>query len=276
MVRKEGLFEERIRRYYKGKRRERSEEDRKIEELVFDIPTLKTLYKLSKRGIIKALGGPISTGKEAVVFHAIGGEGGGKEGGEVELAVKIYKISTSNFNAMLDYIISDKRFENVKRDRKSIIFAWAHKEMRNLKRAFESGVSVPKPIACEKNVLVMQFIGEDGVAAPKLKDIPLEELDVDIEDLFFRILSYMKILYNKAKIVHADLSEFNILLDFSDDGVTPVIIDMGQSVLVDHPNAEEFLKKDVRNVVQFFNKFGLDFSEEEVLKEIKLGGGKDV
>lgn len=265
----------RIRIKYKEKKRRKSGEERKVEEHVFDLSTLETLYELSKKGIIKALGGPISTGKEAVIFSAIGKE-------EEEIAIKIYKISTSNFKAMLDYIIGDKRFENIKKDHRSIIFAWAHKEFINLKKAFECGVNVPKPIACEKNVLVMEFIGERGIAAPKLKDLPLKELNIDIKKLFLCILSYMQILYNDAKIVHADLSEYNILIDFLKEkslpspslSPTPIIIDMGQSVLIDHPNAEEFLRRDVRNISQFFNKFGLglDWEEEEIINRIKVDG----
>jgi RIO kinase 1 len=238
---------------------------------------LETLYKFSKRGIIKALGGPISRGKEAVIFHGIGA-------GEEELAIKMYKISTADFNAMLDYIIGDPRFANIKRDRRSIVFAWARKEFKNLKRAFDVGVLVPRPIACDKNVLIMEFIGKGGIAAPKLREIPLEvlELDFELEELFWRIISHMKIMYDKGRMVHADLSEYNILMkgyaeqevagvNAAEIEIEPVIIDMGQSLLLEHPNADAFLKRDARNIVTFFNKLGLDLdrSEEEVMEMVK-------
>jgi RIO kinase 1 len=99
MVKKEGLFvvEKWLKREEKplprGKKRKKDYRDRKTELYVLDISTLETLYKFSKRGIIKALGGPVSRGKEAVIFHAIGAE-------EEELAIKMYKISTSNFHVM--------------------------------------------------------------------------------------------------------------------------------------------------------------------------------
>lgn len=281
MVKKEGLFvvEKWLKREEKplprGKKRKKDYRDRKTELYVLDIPTLETLYKFSKRGIIKALGGPVSRGKEAVIFHAIGAE-------EEELAIKMYKISTSNFHVMLDYIIGDPRFENIKRDRRSIVFAWARKEYKNLKRAFDAGVCVPEPIAYDKNVLIMEFIGKEGVAAPKLKDVPLEvlELDFDLEELFWRIISEIKTLYNRGRLVHADLSEFNILMkgyaerevagvSVSEIEIEPVIIDMGQSLLLEHPNADAFLKRDVKNIVVFFNKLGLKCSEDEVMKMIK-------
>jgi RIO kinase 1 len=281
MAEKEGLFEIEKwvsdRQLPKGKRRKKDFRDRKTEQYVLDIPTLETLYKFSKKGIITALGGPISGGKESVIFHALGAE-------EEELAVKMYKISTANFNAMLDYVIGDPRFKNIKKDHRSIIFAWARKEFQNLKRAFDAGVRVPRPIACDKNVLIMEFIGKDGIAAPRLRDIPVDILedDFELEELFLHIVSTVKTLYEKGKMVHADLSEFNIVMkgyverEFETTANTgaeieiePVIIDMGQALLLDHPHAEEFLLRDVRNIVTYFNKLGLNHSEDEIMRMVK-------
>ncbi len=281
MAEKEGLFE--IERWVserqlpKGKRRKKDFRDRKTEQYVFDIPTLETLYKFAQKGILTALGGPISRGKESVIFHAIGAE-------EEELALKIYKINTANFNAMLDYIIGDPRFQHIKKDHRSIVFAWARKEFKNLKRAVDAGVRVPRPIICDNNVLIMEFIGKDGVPAPRLKDIPEDILisDVNPEELFLRIISAIKALYEKGTLVHADLSEFNIVMkgyverEFGTTANTgaeieiePIIIDMGQALLLDHPNAERFLQRDVRNIILFFNKLGLTYSEDDVMRMVK-------
>src|SRR5574340_884865 len=99
---------------------------------VFDTATLMALYELSRKGYIDAMGGSVSTGKEANIFHAVA-----KQNDTVEIAVKIYMISTANFNAMREYIIGDPRFTGVKQTRKDIILAWAKKEFKNLKRAEE-------------------------------------------------------------------------------------------------------------------------------------------
>jgi RIO kinase 1 len=284
MAEEEGLFEIdkwiSDRQLPKGKRRKKDFRDRKTEQYVFDIPTLETLYKFSKKGLITALGGPISRGKESVIFHALGANE------DEELAIKMYKISTANFNTMLDYIIGDPRFAHIKKDHRSIIFAWARKEFKNLNRAFDAGVRVPQPIACDKNVLLMEFIGRDGMAAPRLKDIPVDILaeDLDLEELFLSVVSAMKTMYEKGTMVHADLSEFNIVMSGyverelgpaakagadAEIEIAPVIIDLGQAVLLDHPNADAFLLRDVRNIVTYFNKLGLGHSEDEVMAMVK-------
>ncbi len=281
MAEKEGLFEidkwVSERQLPKGKRRKKDLRDRKTEQYVFDIPTLETLYKFTTKGLLTALGGPISRGKEAVIFHALGAE-------EEELAIKMYKIGTANFNAMLDYIIGDPRFKNLKKDHRSIIFAWARKEFKNLKRACDAGVRVPQPIACEKNVLLMEFIGKEGIAAPRLRDIPVDILteDLDLEELFQQIISAVKTMYVKGKMVHADLSEFNIVMkgyaerEFETTAnasttieIEPVIIDLGQALVLDHPQADAFLQRDVRNIVTYFNKLGLTHSETEIMQIVK-------
>ncbi len=281
MAEKEGLFEIEKwvseRQLPKGKRRKKDFRDRKTEQYVFDIPTLETLYKFTTKGLLTALGGPISRGKEAVIFHALGAE-------EEELAIKMYKIDTANFNAMLDYILGDPRFKNLKKDHRSVIFAWARKEFKNLKRAFDAGVRVPQPIACEKNVLIMEFIGKEGIAAPRLRDIPVDILteDLDLEELFQRIISAVKTMYEKGSMVHADLSEFNIVMkgyaerEFETTAnastaieIEPVIIDLGQALLRDHQHADTFLLRDVRNIVTYFNKLGLDHSETEIMRMLK-------
>lgn len=225
---------------------------------VFDDATLMALYELAKKGYIDAMGGSVSTGKEANVFHAIS-----KEYGEV--AVKIFMMSTANFNAMKDYILGDPRFMGIRHTRKDIILAWARKEFKNLKRAQEAGVRVPEPYVVKRNILLMEFIGNDGVAMPQLKDVKMTQDDA--QRIFNKIVEYMSLLYGKAKLVHADLSEYNILVDMND--MSPVIIDMGQSVTTDHVNAETFLIRDVNNIARFFKKLDIRINEEKIMTMIK-------
>jgi RIO kinase 1 len=231
----------------------KNSEDLKLRSEVFDVATLKALYTFANKGVIEAMGGVVSTGKEGNVFHAIGKDG-------KELAIKIYRISTSDFRKMEDYMLGDPRFSNIRHTQKGIVFAWTQKEFRNLQRAAEVNVRVPEPYDAERNILIMEFIGKDGVPAPRLRDVKLDEP----ERIYQAIESYMVTLYQEAKLVHADLSEFNILLYEGE----PIIIDMGQSVLLDHPMSREFLLRDVRNIVKYFKKLGVDCNEEDLLAKI--------
>ena len=229
----------------------------KVTDNVFDDPTLKTLYTLSNKGIIQAMGGPISTGKEANVFLA--------EGEEKDVAIKIYRISSSTFNSMEDYILGDPRFRNVRHSKRDIIFAWTKKEQRNLIRAKEAGIRVPEPIVAERNVLVMEFMGKDEKPYPQLKDIHLEkEMTRTVYDT---IVNYIDILYNEANLVHGDLSEYNILI-IPETG-EPVFIDMGQSVTSEHPRSREFLLRDIENIIRYFKKYSIDEDAQQLYSSIR-------
>jgi RIO kinase 1 len=86
-------------------------------------------------------------------------------------------------------------------------------------------------------------------------------------------LESIKKLYQRAGIVHSDLSEYNIL---NYDG-EPVIIDIGQAVVKEHPQADEFLRKDIQNVLNWFKKLGVTTPlVDKVYKEIvgKVGNGR--
>jgi len=228
-------------------------EDLKSVEGVFDTFTLKTLYHLANKGYIDALGGVISTGKEANIYHALGC---GQEQ-QREIAIKVYRISTSNFRAMSSYLIGDPRFKNVRHEKRAIVFAWTKKELRNLKKAHAAGVRVPKPFVERNNVLLMEFIGEDEIAAPQLREVSLTPDQA--RKAFETTVEYVQLLYH-ANLVHADLSEFNMLMD----GNEVVFIDMGQSVTLDHPNAMEFLMRDIHNVTRFFRKKGVRIEDGAV------------
>ncbi|MDI9645142.1 MAG: serine protein kinase RIO [Archaeoglobales archaeon] len=240
--------------------KEIDDEEKKIYEQVLDGRTFKILYKLSAKGFIKAMGGVVSTGKEAHVFYA----DGNFDGKDVPLAVKIYKIETSEFKKMDEYIFGDRRFDFLRVSPKDKIFLWAEKEFRNLQRAYEANVSVPKPYVQMKNVILMQFIGENELPAPLLIDVA-KDIE-DAERIFEEILENIKRLYKKAELVHADLSEYNILLY---DKV--YFIDMGQAVLKDHPKAKFYLKRDLKNVVRFFEKFGIKADVEEIFNDVTEG-----
>jgi len=220
----------------------------KVEAGAFDDATYAAIYKLVQDGYISALGGPISTGKEANVYEAEAPDGG-------DVALKIYRINASSFKQMREYLEGDPRFEGVRGDKKAVVLAWTRKEYANLKRALAANVRVPEPIAVQRNALAMEYIGEGGDPAPTLHDVRLE----NPETAYDVIREYMRRLYS-AGLVHGDLSEYNVVV--YDGELT--IIDVGQAVTVHHPNADDFLRRDCRNVANFFSRAGADADEEEL------------
>jgi len=210
-----------------------------IEE-VFDNATFMVIYKLLKKGVLDELNGVVNAGKESRVYW-------GKDPDDKDVAVKIYLTSSAEFKkGMVKYIQGDYRFKSVKRDTRSLVFTWAQKEFRNLEQAYRAKVNVPKPIVIKKNVLVMEFIGKNGIKAPLLKHVIPEDPD----KLYNTILDSIKRLYQVADLVHGDLSEYNIMI-WNDK---PVLFDMSQSVPSNHPLAEFMLRRDLQNINKFFKR----------------------
>lgn len=212
----------------------------KVEASVFDDATFAALYKLVQDGHLAAIGGPISTGKEANVYEAVGRD-------DVSVAVKVYRIAASDFKDMREYLRGDPRFEGLGGDKGEVVLAWVSKEFANLSRALAAGVAVPEPIAVERNVLVMEYLHTDGERAKRLSEVTVE----NPETAYHVVREYMRRLHD-AGLVHGDLSEYNIVAH----GRQLYFLDMGQAVTIHHPQAEEFLRRDCENVAAFFTRQG--------------------
>ena len=243
------------REFSEFRKRLKNTEQFKVEGSVFDDATYAALYKLVQDGHLQAFGGPISTGKEANVYEAIG------EDGET-VAVKVYLTTTSNFRQMGDYLEGDPRFEGIKGSTTDVVIAWVRKESSNLERARAAGVAVPEPVAVQRNVLVMEYLGDESGPAPTLNEVSIE----NPETAFSVVEEYMRRLYD-AGLVHGDLSEYNIVVH--EDQL--VFIDVGQAVTVHHPNAEDFLDRDCRNVASFFADLGVDVTAESLRTSLEAG-----
>jgi len=207
------------------------------------------LNKLLKTGTLNRIEGIISAGKEANVYLAYGQN-------NEEYAIKIYKIDTNTSRWMRNYIIGDPRFKKIPNNVSKIIYLWASKEFKNLKRAYKVGLSVPEPMYVKNNVLIMEYIGFESIPAPKLKEIKTPK---DPINLLNEVLNFMKDLYQKANLVHGDLSEFNILYH----NQKPVVIDISQAVTVHHPKAEVYLVRDITNIFNYFEKIGVEVPNPE-------------
>ena len=219
-------------------------------ESVFDERTIFTLSKLLRNGPLERVEGVISAGKEAHIYLAYDLNG-------KEVALKIYKIDSNTSKWMRNYIIGDPRFKKLPRNISKVIFLWASKEFKNLKRAYKVGLSVPNPIYVRDNILIMDYIGFESIPAPILKDIKSPKEPVKLMN---EILVFIKELYQKAKLVHGDLSEFNILYH----NQKPIIIDVSQAVSIQHPKAEVYLVRDIKNIFKYFEKLGIETPDPKV------------
>ena len=242
-------------------KRRKDDDEFKVVEGVIDPPTLKTLYRLLNRGTIRALHGAISTGKEANVYR-------GEDADGKPVAVKIFRVSTAETDFMLEYIVGDPRFKKVKRRSRLLIPQWAMKEYKNLLRYSEAGVRVPQPLDIERNVLVMEFIGDkkSGLPAPLLRNV---EIPAPVKT-FNEVIRMVETGYVKAGLVHADLSEYNILWLGK-----PVFIDVSQSVLTGHDYALKYLFRDIQNITNYFTKLGVGTEDPVVIVEHIVTAGEE-
>ena len=227
----------------------RTGKDYKTEDEVFDRNTLHSLWKLMTDGELDILDFPLSTGKEGNVFR-------GLTRGEF-VAVKIYRVSTATFKHISKYLPA--QYQGWK-NRRQIIYAWAQREYSHLSKLWNLGIRVPRPRAYHHNVVIMEYLGTKNRPAPLLQQI----IPPDPSRVYHRLIQDIKAIYQKAHMVHADLSEYNILMA---RGI-PRIIDVGQMVPWDHPQAGEFLSRDVRNLIRYFSRY-FPLDKTEVLEMIR-------
>ncbi|KAI0057816.1 RIO1-domain-containing protein [Artomyces pyxidatus] len=221
--------------------------DRATSEQVLDPRTRIILFKMIGRGLIHEVNGCVSTGKEANVYHALTPE-------STHLALKIYKTSILVFKDRDKYVTGEYRFRRgySRRNPRKMVRLWAEKEMRNLRRLVAAGIPCPDPMEVRENVLVMTFLGDkEGWASPRLKDAEIDK--AAYPKLYAELVLNVRKLFHQCKLVHADLSEYNILYH---EGQL-YIIDVSQSVEHDHPSAFDFLRSDLKNVEDFFSKNGV-------------------
>ncbi|KAL6121857.1 hypothetical protein NUSPORA_01172 [Nucleospora cyclopteri] len=191
----------------------------------------------------------------------------------IPVAIKIFKTSTMFFKDRSKYIENEKRFSNFcTSNSRKLIKIWAEKEVRNLKRLIKNGIPCPVPIYLKKNIIVMNLIGDvaiknniensvlpdisscsiDFIPAVRLKDSPITE------NLYFQAVEILKNMFLKANLVHADFSEYNLLVYRE----KVYVIDVGQSIDKDHENAFYFLITDITNINSFFRSKKIDVSTE--------------
>ncbi|GBG27673.1 Serine/threonine-protein kinase rio1 [Hondaea fermentalgiana] len=186
-----------------------------------------------------------------------------------QFAIKLFKTTLTEFKNRLDYVKGDHRFRTVeqlsRQNPRKVVRVWAEKELRNLTRVRRAGLPCPYPVALVNNLLVMEFIGEDGWPAPQLKEANLSARRM--QKCYEQVTCLMYAMMTLCGLVHADLSEYNILYMQGQC----YVIDLGQAVLHFHPKAREFLLSDATNVTRFFKSRGVqDVVDPEVLTDMLM------
>jgi len=214
---------------------------------VFDEKTRLSLYKLlgKKQIQIQSL---IKEGKESVVFSGLTKD---KE----LVIIKVYRTRVMDFKTIAKYLLGDPRFGKIQRNRRNFIYTWCRREYSNLKIASRVGVNCPLPLTYYDNVLIMSFVGEEGLVAPRIIDVKLG----NPEETYKLIIQDMKKLA-KAGLIHGDLSVYNILFKNG-----PVFIDFSHGTTKKNPIAPELLRRDIKNINSYFTKLNICVINSEKL-----------
>jgi len=192
------------------------------------------LHALVKKKIIGQLGPLIGKGKESDVYGCM------DDNGDI-FALKIYRIGRTSFKKI-------KQLRSFLGNRKHASWLYvnrlaATKEFEALGKVYELKLNTPKPIGYNRHMIVMSYL--------RGKELAYHSNIKNPAKIFNKIIKQVKIIYQKAKMIHGDLGEFNIVLD---DKSNILIIDWLQWVPTDHPNANSLIERDVGNVCNFFKK----------------------
>jgi RIO kinase 2 len=209
------------------------------------------LNSLVRRDLISGMGRSIGMGKESDVFEVI------CDSGE-RAVIKFYRIGRISFRATRlkrSYSKPESQHQWLQ-----INIEAAGKEEEGLLKAFDVGVDTPKFIARDRHAVLMSEIDGVMLHVCRKEDISKPAF------LLRQILENAKKAYLHARIINGDLSEYNILYD----GEKPWIIDWPQYVTLDHPNADEILRRDITNTLSYFRrKFDSRVNEKMGIEFVK-------
>ncbi len=207
------------------------------------------LDALVKRGVVEALGKPLGVGKEADVYDALTPSG-------ERVAVKFHRLGRISFRGVRrvrHYLAWKRHAPWLYRSRVA-----AEREYRALCLLHPKGISVPRPVGQNRHVVVMGYIS--GALLAEAIDLP------NPRKVLKKVLENVRRAFLDAGVIHADLSEFNIVVD----GESVLIIDWPQFVTPTYPSAERLLKRDVKNVINYFKrKHRVVVSLEQALAYVK-------
>jgi RIO kinase 2 len=217
-------------------------------QIGFDAYDLLALSDLVKRDRVFSIGERIGVGKESVVYGAFG---------EIPLAIKFHRQGRTSFKHV-------RRLRDHLKDKPKVPWLYAaalaaRHEFAVMEKLYPR-VSIPRPVAASRHALAMEF-----VSGPPLNKITLSDPGDGLDMILVEVGRALKL-----GIIHADLSEFNIMM--AEDG--PKIIDWPQAVEVTHPHAGELLERDLANVLRFFErKYRIEMPLDKALLLVREAEG---
>ena len=204
--------------------------------------------RVSFGSILEAFGKPLGVGKEADVYDALNPKG-------ERIAVKFHRLGRISFRQTVR-----KRSYSTEPTARWLYQSRlaAEREYQALKLLYPKKVAVPEPLSQNRHVIAMGMI--EGAELVHWKKLARPD------KILKEILRNTRKAYLKTGIIHADLSEYNIILKKNKH---ILIIDWPQYVKKEHPNATDLLKRDLQNVTQYFErKHRLKIDFQEALKYV--------
>ncbi|MFW9865384.1 MAG: RIO1 family regulatory kinase/ATPase [Candidatus Thorarchaeota archaeon] len=209
---------------------------------------LLALHALVEKNVISQLGPLIGKGKESDVYSCM-------DDVENIYALKFYRMGRASFRSI-------KKYRNLIGERGHLSWLYinrlaAKKEFEALEKIHKLNLDTPRPIAFNRHIIVMSYLrGKELVYYKRIKN-PTK--------IFNKIIKQMQIIFQKAKMIHGDLGEFNIVLD---EKGNILIIDWLQWVPDTHPNANSLLERDISNICGYFQrKFNVECNVDKIISK---------
>jgi RIO kinase 1 len=203
--------------------------------------------------------GILKTGKEADVFLL---RRGVPQGRSCLLAAKRYRDAEHRMFHRDSGYLEGRRTRDSRENRaaasrsafgrQAIAGRWAFAEFGALSRLYAAGIAVPYPVQVLGTELLLEFVGSDGVAAPRLAET--RPAPAELAGLWDQLVQALVALARDG-LAHGDLSAYNLLVH---DGRL-VMIDLPQVVdVIANSQGAMYLTRDAENVGRWFTAHGLD------------------
>lgn len=128
---------------------------------------------------------------------------------------------------------------------------WMYHEFETLRALHDAGADVPRPLRMNESAVLMEYIGDEETAAPKLQEVSLQPEEV--RPLFARMLNNIELLL-RMDLIHGDLSPYNVLYWQGN----LILIDFPQTIDPrSNPNALPLLQRDIENICRYWSRYGV-------------------